>query len=129
MGNYEFRSRPYTELKTYPHDIGFEQTRVQFTPYYNLLFASLLAEDIYGRTQWRDWSSSEWCWGNEKKWRRNGNRKNNRTLVRIAQAISSACNFVSIRLDYYVEVKQHEWEVKHKTFPKNGLKIHLLKKM
>ena len=61
--------RPYTENKTYPHDIGFEQTRVQFTPYYNLLFASLLAEDIYGRTQWRDWSSSEWCWGNEKKWR------------------------------------------------------------
>ena len=40
------------------------------------------------------------------------------SLVRIAQAISSACNFVSIRLDYYVEVKQHEWEVKHKTFPK-----------
>jgi hypothetical protein len=61
--------RPYTEQKTYPHDIGFEQTRVQFTPYYNLLFASLLAEDIYGRTQWRDWSSSEWCWGDEKKWR------------------------------------------------------------
>jgi hypothetical protein len=61
--------RPYTELKTYPHDIGFEQTRVQFTPYYNLLFASLLAEDIYGRTQWRDWSSSEWCWSDEKKWR------------------------------------------------------------
>ena len=40
------------------------------------------------------------------------------SLVRIAQAISSACNFISIRLDYYVEVKQHEWEVKHKTFPK-----------
>jgi hypothetical protein len=40
------------------------------------------------------------------------------SLVRIAQAISSACNFVSIRLDYYVEVKQHEWEVQHKTFPK-----------
>ena len=39
-------------------------------------------------------------------------------LVRIAQAISSACNFVSIRLDYYVEVKQHEFEVRHKTFPK-----------
>ena len=39
-------------------------------------------------------------------------------LVRIAQAISSACNFVSIRLDYYVEMKQHEFEVRHKTFPK-----------
>ena len=39
-------------------------------------------------------------------------------LVRIAQAISSACNFISIRLDYYVEMKQHEFEVRHKTFPK-----------
>ena len=38
------------------------------------------------------------------------------TLVRIAQAISSACNFVSIRLDYYVEVKQHEWEAKQGLF-------------
>lgn len=61
--------KPYTEQKTYRHNIGFEQTRVQFTPYYNILFASILAEDIYGRTQWRDWSSSEWCWGDEKKWR------------------------------------------------------------
>ena len=61
--------RPYTDEKTHPHNIGFEQTRVQFTPYYNLLMASILAEDIYGRTQWRDWSSSEWCWGDEKKWR------------------------------------------------------------
>jgi hypothetical protein len=33
------------------------------------MFASILAEDIYGRTQWRDWSSSEWCWGDEEKWR------------------------------------------------------------
>jgi hypothetical protein len=33
------------------------------------MFASILAEDIYGKTQWRDWSSSEWCWGNEKEWR------------------------------------------------------------
>jgi len=60
--------RPY-EGPTSKSNMGFEQTKVQFTPYYNLLFASLLAEDIYGRTQWRDWSSSEWCWGDEKKWR------------------------------------------------------------
>lgn len=62
--------RPFDfEDKVYTNNIGFEQTRVQFTPYYNILFASILAEDIYGRTQWRDWSSSEWCWGDEKKWR------------------------------------------------------------
>lgn len=60
--------RPYEENKTYKHDIGFEQTKVQYTPYYNILFASILAEDIYGRTQWRDWSSSEWCWADEKRW-------------------------------------------------------------
>tara|TARA_Y100000004_G_scaffold10630_1_gene11575 strand:- start:5147 stop:5704 length:558 start_codon:yes stop_codon:yes gene_type:complete len=69
--------RPYTENKIYKHDIGFEQTKVQFTPYYNIMFASILAEDIYGRTQWRDWSSSEWCWGDEKffhnKWRKEVN--------------------------------------------------------
>ena len=62
--------RPYTEEKTYPHNIGFEHTRVQYSPYYNVMFASLLAEDIYGKTQWKDWSSSEWCWEDEKKWRK-----------------------------------------------------------
>ena len=61
--------RPYTENKTYPHDIGFEQVQVQYSPYYNIMFASILAEDIYNRTQWRDWNSSKWCWNNEKKWR------------------------------------------------------------
>lgn len=60
--------KPYTENKTYKHNIGFEQTKVQFTPYYNIYMASLLAEDIYGRTQWRDWNSSKWCWEDEKKW-------------------------------------------------------------
>ena len=63
-----YNDRPYTENRVSTTSMGFSQERVQFTPYYNLLFASLLAEDIYGRTQWRDWSSSEWCWGNEKKW-------------------------------------------------------------
>lgn len=66
--------RPYTENKVYTHDIGFEQIKVQFSPYYNLLFASILAEDIYGRTQWRDWNSSKWCWNDlnkfNKKWKK-----------------------------------------------------------
>lgn len=40
-------------------------------------------------------------------------------LVRIAQAISSACNFVSIRLDYYVEMKQWEFmQAEQHQFPK-----------
>ena len=60
--------RPYTENKTYPHDIGFEQVQVQYSPYYNIMFASILAEDIYNRTQWRDWNSSKWCWGTDVKY-------------------------------------------------------------
>ena len=60
--------RPYTG-KTLKTDIGFSFDRVQYVPYYNIMFASLLAEDIYGKTQWRDWSSSEWCWEDEEKWR------------------------------------------------------------
>jgi len=60
--------RPYTG-KTLKTDIGFSFDRVQYVPYYNIMFASILAEDIYGKTQWRDWSSSEWCWGDEKKWK------------------------------------------------------------
>tara|TARA_B100000085_G_scaffold41557_1_gene34667 strand:+ start:790 stop:945 length:156 start_codon:yes stop_codon:yes gene_type:complete len=39
-------------------------------------------------------------------------------LVRIAQAISSACNFISIRMDWYAEKKQYEFETRTKTFPK-----------
>ena len=62
--------KPFTENKTYKTNVGFEQVQVQFSPYYNILMASILAEDIYGRTQWRDWSSSEWCWEDEKKWRK-----------------------------------------------------------
>ena len=59
--------RPYNG-PTSKSDIGFEFTKVQFSPYYNILFASLLAEDTYNRTQWRDWNSSKWCWENENKW-------------------------------------------------------------
>ena len=61
--------RPYTENTVSKTNIGFEQVRVQFSPYYNILFASILAEDIYGRTQWRDWNSSKWCWKDKQEWR------------------------------------------------------------
>lgn len=47
---------------------NYEIIKVQFSPYYNILFASILAEDIYGRTQWRDWSSSQWCWEDDIIW-------------------------------------------------------------
>ena len=68
--------RPY-EGPTSKSSQGFEQTKVQFTPYYNIMFASLLAEDIYGRTQWRDWNSSKWCWEDEKDWERRWKREQN----------------------------------------------------
>ena len=68
--------RPY-EGPTSKSSHGFEQTKVQFTPYYNIMFASLLAEDIYGRTQWRDWNSSKWCWEDEKDWERRWKREQN----------------------------------------------------
>ena len=41
------------------------------------MFASILAEDIYGRTQWRDWNSSKWCWEDEKDWERRWKREQN----------------------------------------------------
>lgn len=41
---------------------NYKQVKAQLSPYYNILFASILAEDIYNRTQWRDWSSSKSCW-------------------------------------------------------------------
>ena len=70
--------RPFDfEGKVYRTSIGFEQTRVQYTPYYNILFASLLAEDVYGRTQWRDWNSSKWCWEDAKEWRERGTKEEN----------------------------------------------------
>tara|TARA_Y100000591_G_scaffold328363_1_gene354697 strand:- start:254 stop:793 length:540 start_codon:yes stop_codon:yes gene_type:complete len=55
---------------------GFAYSKVQNVSYYNIKAASHLAEDIYNRTQWRDWNSSKWCWGNpkyyEKRWREEG---------------------------------------------------------
>ena len=35
------------------------------------MFASLLAEDIYNKTQWRDWNSSKWCWGKDQSFMKN----------------------------------------------------------
>ena len=37
-------------------------------------------------------------------------------MIKIAKFISNVCNFISIRLDYYVEVKQYEIE-KRKELP------------
>ena len=65
-----YRDKPYTEQRTSKSDVGFSFTKAQFTPHYNIMMASILTEDIYGKTQWRDWSSSEWCWGDVDKWER-----------------------------------------------------------
>lgn len=67
--------RPYTG-PTSKTDLGFEFKKAQLTPYYNILFASLLSQDIYKRVQWDDWSSSKWCWSNEKKWERKWKNEN-----------------------------------------------------
>lgn len=66
-----YKGYPYNgHPKDTPSDLyNMEFTKVQFSPYYNILFASLLAEDIYGRTQWRDWNSSKWCWEDKEEWR------------------------------------------------------------
>ena len=61
--------RPYYEQKVSTTSVGFEQVQAQKSAFWNIYASSILAEDIYGSTQWRDWSSSEWCWGDEKKWR------------------------------------------------------------
>ncbi len=60
--------RPYISKVTQRTTYGFEHLPVQYSPYWNIKAASHLAEDMYSKTTWRDWSSSKWCWGNEKKW-------------------------------------------------------------
>ena len=59
----------------YEHE-GFSMQKVQFVPHYNILMASLLAEDTYGKVTFRDWNASKFCWGNkylyDKKWKREG---------------------------------------------------------
>ena len=59
--------RPYTG-PTSRSDIGFEFKKAQHTEYYNIYFGYLLSQDIYGRSQWRDWNSSKWCWNNDVKY-------------------------------------------------------------
>lgn len=72
-----YQGLPLNEIDyEYYHLDGFSFEKVQNVPYYNIKAASHLAEDIYGKTQWRDWNSSKWCWGNyryyEKRWREEG---------------------------------------------------------
>jgi len=64
-----YNGLPYISNEVSKSSIGFEQIKVQFSPYYNLLMASILAEEMYGYTRWDDWTPSKWCWEDEKKWR------------------------------------------------------------
>jgi hypothetical protein len=59
--------RPY-DGPTSKSSIGFEQVKVQHSEYYNIMFGYLLSQEIYGESQWRDWSSSQWCWENDAKY-------------------------------------------------------------
>jgi hypothetical protein len=59
--------KPYTG-PTSKSDVGFEFKKVQHTEYYNIQFGYLLSQDIYGRSQWKDWSSSEWCWKSDARY-------------------------------------------------------------
>jgi len=61
--------RPYLEQKVSKTSFGFSLVQAQKSAYWNIYASSILAEDIYGSTQWRDWSSSQWCWEDEKKWK------------------------------------------------------------
>ena len=61
---YPWKGHP----KDTPIDLSnMEFTKVQHSEYYNVMFGYLLSQDIYGRSQWRDWNSSKWCW--EKDWK------------------------------------------------------------
>ena len=64
-----YHGRPYTG-PTSKSSYGFTQERAQFTPYYNILMASLLVEETYSYVRWDDWSSSKWCWEDVKKFYR-----------------------------------------------------------
>ena len=68
--------RQFNENKTYATDFGFEHVPVQYSAYYNIKASSHLAEDIYAKVRWRDWNSSKWCWGDEKKWEAMWRREN-----------------------------------------------------
>jgi hypothetical protein len=61
--------QPY-EGPTSKSSYGFTFQKAQFTPYYNIMFASILVEDMYSYVRWTDWSSSKWCWENQNKFQR-----------------------------------------------------------
>ena len=68
-----YNGQPYTgPVSKTSH--GFEQVKVQFSPYYNILAASLLAQDTYSKVRWTDWNSSKWCWGDDQKFMKNVRR-------------------------------------------------------
>lgn len=69
--------RPYLEQKVSKTSVGFEFVQAQKSAYWNIYASSVLAEDVYGRTQWRDWSSSQWCWEDEKKFKIKWTSENN----------------------------------------------------
>jgi hypothetical protein len=71
-----YNGQPYTGpvSKT---NYGFEQVKVQHSEYYNIMFGYLLSQDIYGRSQWRDWNSSKWCWEKDHKYIVKVRRENN----------------------------------------------------
>jgi len=61
---------PYESNKTSKTNTGFDFRPVQYSAYWNIYAASLLAEDTYSNTRWNDWNSSKWCWGDAEKWER-----------------------------------------------------------
>jgi len=63
-----YRGRPYTKQEVSKTNVGFKMAQAQKTAYWNIKASSILAEEVYGKTQWRDWSSSQNCWENETKW-------------------------------------------------------------
>lgn len=62
--------QPY-EGPTSKSSFGFSFEKAQFTPYYNILAASLLAQETYSSVRWNDWNSSKWCWKTDSKFIKN----------------------------------------------------------
>ncbi len=71
-----YNGQPYTG-PTSKTSHGFEQVKVQHSEYYNIMFGYLLSQDIYGRSQWRDWNSSKWCWEKDYKYINKVRKENN----------------------------------------------------
>ena len=71
-GLFQFIPRTYAwvqqkhNLPYWDYPIG--TTYAQFIPKYNIKAAALLVEDMHSYSPyWKDFSSSEWCWGNTDK--------------------------------------------------------------